>query len=107
MDAVEAQEMGVGLDRTQIVDGDDLDVLAARLQNRAQDEPPNPAEAVDRYLGNHPNPSSCVGLRMAADASKLKPAGSRGYCPIPGPKSTGYAENATFRLICRNRARSF
>ena len=32
MHAVEAQEMRVGLDRTQIVDGDDLDVLAARLR---------------------------------------------------------------------------
>ena len=53
MDTVVAQEVRVGLHGTQIVDGDDLDVLAARLQNSAQHQPPNPAEAIDRYLGNH------------------------------------------------------
>ena len=34
--AVETQQVSVGLDRSQIVDRDDLDVLAAGLDNRAQ-----------------------------------------------------------------------
>ena len=63
VDAVEAQEVGVGLHRAQIVDRDDLDVLAARLQNSAQHEPPDAAEAIDRYLGNHPRLSSRARLR--------------------------------------------
>src|ERR1700689_1335808 len=63
VDAVEAQEVGVGLHRPQIVDGDDLDVLAAGLQYCAQHEPSDPAEAIDRYLGNHPRLSSRARLR--------------------------------------------
>jgi hypothetical protein len=53
VDTVIAQEVRVGLHRAQIVDGDDFDVLTARFQNSAQHQPPNPAEAIDRYLGNH------------------------------------------------------
>jgi hypothetical protein len=34
--AVEAEEVGIGLDRAEIVDGHDLDVLAARLDDGAQ-----------------------------------------------------------------------
>src|SRR5580693_7694977 len=77
VDTVVAQEVRVGLHRAQIVDGDDLDVLAARLQNSTQHQPPNPAEAIDRYLRNHRNVSSCAAHdRMAGDASQsnsLKP----------------------------------
>ena len=72
--AVVAQEMGVGLDRTQIVDGDDFDVLAARFEDRAQHQPPDAAEAVDRYLGNHRNLSSRAGhALMAGDALQFNP----------------------------------
>ncbi len=53
MHAVVAQEVRVGLHGAQIVNGDDLDILPARLQNPTQHQPPNPAEAIDRYLGNH------------------------------------------------------
>ena len=35
VDAVVAQKMRIGFNRTQIVDGDDLDVLPAQLQNSA------------------------------------------------------------------------
>src|SRR5271156_1444987 len=63
VDAVEAQKGGVGFHWAQIVDGDDLDILAARLQDRAQHEPSDPAEAIDRYLGNHPRLSSRARLR--------------------------------------------
>ena len=72
VDAVVAQEVRVGLHRAQIVDGDDLDVLAARFQNSAQHQPPNPAEAIDRYLGNH-RLFSCGAHDMAADASQFNP----------------------------------
>src|SRR5580704_2383436 len=68
MDTVVAQEVRVRLHGTEIVDGDDLDVLAARLQNPTQHQPPNPAEAIDRYLGNH-RLFSCGARDMAADAS--------------------------------------
>ena len=42
---VVAQQMRVGLDRAEIVDGDDLDVLAARLSTiGAQNKAPDAAE---------------------------------------------------------------
>ena len=71
--AVVAQEVRVGLDRTEIVDRDDLDVLAARFQNSAQHQPPNAAEAVDRYLGNHRmSPLRRSAHEMAADACTIQ-----------------------------------
>ncbi len=51
--AVEADEMGVGLDRAEIVDGDHLDVGAARLDDGAQDVAPDAPETVDRDLDRH------------------------------------------------------
>src|SRR5271156_1241058 len=63
VDAIEAQKVGVGFHWAQIVDGDDLDILAAGLQYRAHHEPSDPAEAIDRYLRNHPRLSSRARLR--------------------------------------------
>ena len=51
--AVEAQQMRVGFDRPEVVDRDDLDVLAARFDDRAQHEAPDASKAVDRYLRDH------------------------------------------------------
>ena len=44
MHAVEAQQMGIGLDQAEIVDGDHVDVLAAGLVARTMLRPirPNP-----------------------------------------------------------------
>ncbi len=53
MNAVEAQQMGVGLDRAEIVDRDDLDVRAAGFDDGAQDVAPDAPEAVDRNLYRH------------------------------------------------------
>ena len=53
VDAVEAEEVRVGLDRAEIVDRHDLDVLALRLDDRAQHVAPDAAEAVDRHLHRH------------------------------------------------------
>ena len=47
MHAVIAQQMGVGLDRAQIVDGDDLDIAPPAFHDRPQHQPPDAAEAVD------------------------------------------------------------
>ncbi len=48
VDGVVAQQMGVGLDRAQIVDGDDLDVVAAAFQDGAQHQAADAPESVDR-----------------------------------------------------------
>ena len=53
VDGVEAQQMGVGLDRAEIVDRHHLDVLAAALDDGAQDVAPDAPEAVDRDLHRH------------------------------------------------------
>src|SRR5208337_649781 len=66
--AVEAQQMRVGFDRTEIVDRDNLDVLPARLDDRAQYEPPDASEAIDRYSGDHRYP-----LLMPARDSRPSP----------------------------------
>jgi len=47
------EQMGVGLNRAEVVDGDDLDVLAAGFVDGAQDEAADAAETVDRdFYGN-------------------------------------------------------
>src|SRR5215204_5842344 len=53
MHRVEAKEMGVGLDGSEIVDGDDYDVPAVGLDDRAQRETADTAEAVDRDTDRH------------------------------------------------------
>ena len=35
--AVEAEQVGVGFDRAEVVDADDLDVVASRFENGTQD----------------------------------------------------------------------
>ena len=47
MHAVVAQQMRVGLDRAEIVDGDDVDVLAAGFVDGAQDVAADAAKSVD------------------------------------------------------------
>ena len=47
MHAVEAQQMGVGLDRAEIVDADHLDVPTAGLGDGAQDVAADAAKPVD------------------------------------------------------------
>jgi hypothetical protein len=46
---VVAHQMSVCFDRAQIVDADEFDILAARLDRRAKHQPPDAAESVDRY----------------------------------------------------------
>ena len=53
MDAVEAQQMGVGLNRPEVVDGDHFDVRAARLIDGAQNIAPDAPEPVDRDTNRH------------------------------------------------------
>ena len=53
MHAVEAQQMGVGLDRAEIVDGDDLDVLASGFEDGAQNIASDASETVDRNSHRH------------------------------------------------------
>ena len=48
MHGVEAQQMRVGLDRAEIVDADDLDILAAGLGDGPQDVAADAAKPVDR-----------------------------------------------------------
>ena len=50
---VVAQQVGVGLDRAEVVDADDLDVLAAGLDDGAEDVAPDAAEAVDANPDGH------------------------------------------------------
>jgi len=41
--------MCVGLDRSEIVDTDDLDIAAPRFNNRAQHVAPDAAESIDAH----------------------------------------------------------
>ena len=73
--AVETQQVRVGLDRAEIVDRDNLDILAARLDHRAQHQPPDASEPVDRYLRGHRELSSCRlgSARPPADLPMKRP----------------------------------
>ena len=53
MHRVVAQQVRVGLDRAEIVDGHDLDVLAAGLGDGAQDVAADAAEPVDGDPDGH------------------------------------------------------
>ena len=53
MDAVVAQQVGVGLDRAEVVDGDDVDVLAARLIDGTHDVAADAAETIDGNSNGH------------------------------------------------------
>ncbi len=53
MHAVIAQQMGVGLDRTQIVDSHDFDVAASRFHDRPQNQPSDAAKAIDCNTKRH------------------------------------------------------
>ena len=51
--AVEAQQVGVGLDRAEIVDRNHFNVFAAGLGDGAQHQSPDASEPVDRNLYRH------------------------------------------------------
>ena len=53
MHGIESQQMGIGLDRAEIIDGDDLNVLAVRFGNCPQDIPPDTSKSVDRDFNRH------------------------------------------------------
>ena len=53
MDAVEAQQMGIGLDRAEVVDGHHVDVLAAGFVDGAHDVAADAAKSVDGYSDSH------------------------------------------------------
>ena len=49
MHGIEAQQMGIGLDRGEIVDADDLDIGTSRFGDGAQHVAPDAAEPVDAH----------------------------------------------------------
>ena len=53
MHAVIAQEMRIGFDRAQIVDRDDIDILAAGFDDGAQDIAADAAKSVDCDANRH------------------------------------------------------
>ncbi len=53
MHGIETQQMGVGLDRTEIVDGDNLNVSALRFGDRTKDIAADAAKTVDRDSNRH------------------------------------------------------
>ena len=57
---IEAQQVGVGLDRAEIIDADDFDVLAAGFVDRPQDIAADAAKPVNRDPDCHSNSPSKV-----------------------------------------------
>ena len=53
MHGIESKKMGIGFHRPQIVDRHDLDIPAARFDDRAQHIAADASESVDRYLDSH------------------------------------------------------
>jgi hypothetical protein len=65
MHAVVAQQVGVGLDRAEIVDGHDVDVLAAGLIDGADDVAADAAKAIDGNSYSHEFPPFRSGASFA------------------------------------------
>ena len=63
MHAVKAQQMGIGLDRAQIIDRHDLDIAAVRFDDGAQHIAPDPTKPVDGDLDGHDMLSRLSGRR--------------------------------------------
>ena len=59
MRAVVLEQQSVGLRIGEVVDRDELEIVIVALQQRAGDQPPNPSEPVDRYLGRHVSHIPC------------------------------------------------
>ena len=53
MDRIKAQKMGIGFHRTQIIDGDHLDIGSAALDDGPQDVAADAAESVDGDFDGH------------------------------------------------------
>ena len=53
MHGIEAKQVRIGLDRREVVDGDDLDILAGGLDDRAQNIAADAAEPVDGNANRH------------------------------------------------------
>jgi len=53
MNRIKTQQMRIGLDRTKIVDANDLDILSPGLHDRAQDIASNATEAVNENSDGH------------------------------------------------------
>ena len=70
-----AQQMRVGLDRPEIVDADDLDILAPAFGDRAQHKAADAAEAVDG------NPRHVILDAFLGFPSMPSAAGSQLTCP--------------------------
>jgi hypothetical protein len=69
--AVIAQQVGVGFNRAEVVDGDNLDVLAVRLSDGAQDIAADAAKPVDGYTNCHFSRSRLVQLPRPRGATTL------------------------------------
>ena len=67
MHRVEAQQVRVGFHRTQVVDGDDIDVIAARLHDGPKHKPANAAKPVD---GNFDGHGLSPGMQVTAAAAR-------------------------------------
>ena len=64
VDRIVAEQVGVGLDRTQIVDRHNLDIRAARFDDGAQDVAADAAKSIDGNLDGHGVPFLGCDSRM-------------------------------------------
>ena len=85
VDAVKAQEMGVGLNRAQVVERDHFHVGAARLVDGAQNVAPDAPEAIDCDTNRH----TFLLKPEAPFESALNPHFRAGLFTKTGQKSTG------------------
>ena len=53
MHAVIFQKMGIGLDRSQIINADNFNIRPARFINRPQDIPPDTSKSVNCNTNSH------------------------------------------------------
>ena len=107
--AVVAQQMRVGFDGAEIVDGDHLDIGAAGFYDGAQHVTPDAAEAVDGNFHCHGgSPSSCQdrwsGLRRMPACRRLAASARILRHPDTGPRGFPQAMPGSEGVNSRRRA---
>ena len=56
---IESKQMSIGLDGAEVIDGNNFDVRAARLDDSAQDIPADPAKTIDCNFYDHDQFLNC------------------------------------------------
>jgi hypothetical protein len=65
MHGIVLQQVSVDVHRAQVVDGDEVDIIATGLHCRTHRQPADAAKTINRYPNRHRKPPSLLSLSLA------------------------------------------